>query len=315
MKECNQPIRWLLLCGLHRSGTSFLVSALKRGTRLPVADEPLNEERGVASVPVAYPYVGATGGAYASLLDEIANFARPWGHGPVPQYRSFRFARSLLYRATGGRSGLRWRYLRLAAALGHPPSSIIWKDPFASLATPYLLKSHVARAVCLIRHPAAVHLSTSLQGWSFDVENLRRQLELLRDYADDIRPAEWELARRNPAGSIALLWKLMVRINLELSERERGLLIIRHEDLCIHPEESLRKVATHLGLGLSEAGIKFILTRTRGTKVMGSRGRVYDFHRNSQALVDAWRTRIATEDETVIRQLVAADLYKIYEHW
>lgn len=315
MQKNDQVTRWLLVCGLHRSGTTYLLAALRRASRLPVADEPLNQERGVAGVPVAYPYVGADGGAYAPLLDEIANFHRPWGHEHAPYYRKLRITRRLLYRATGGRGGLRWRYLSLAAAVGHPPAAVIWKDPFASLATPYLLKSHVPRAVCLIRHPAAIHLSTSLQGWKFDVNNLYRQPELLRDYADDISPAEWDLARRKPAGSIALLWKLMVRINSELAKKESGLLMIRHEDLCLQPEESLRKVTAHFRLGLSDAARKFVLTRSRGTKVMGTPGRAFDFNRNSEALVDDWRKRITADDESIIRRLVGNDLHRIYEKW
>ena len=308
------PVRWLLVCGLHRSGTSYLLAALRRARRLPVADEPLNERRGVRGVPVAYPYVPVAGGAYARLIDEVADRARPWGRGN--RLRSPESAlRAALYRLSGGRSGLSWRAQRAASALGRPPRLAFWKDPFATLATPYLVRRHPLRAVCLVRHPAAVYLSTVRQGWVFEADNLSRQGELLRDYGYGILPADWDLARRNPAAAVALLWKFMARINSDVAAGPDPLLLLRHEDLCVSPEAALESAATHLGLSLTDAARGFVRSKSEGARATGVAGRPHDFDRDSRALVNAWRGSISAADERVIRDMVGEDLLRIYSKW
>ena len=206
--------------------------------------EPLNERFGVVGVPVAYPFVDVKGGQYAPLLDEITSFRRPWNRDP--EFLPITGMRRKLYALSGGRSGLRWSQLKLRERLRIAPRHVCLKDPFASLATPYLINRIGARVVCMVRHPAAIHFSTEKQGWWFDVENLFNQAELIARYGGDIPESHWALARKYHAASIALLWKFMLRVNEPLREEDGRSLMLRHEDLCLEPTQAAHKIFEHL---------------------------------------------------------------------
>ncbi|RMG34379.1 MAG: hypothetical protein D6732_10555, partial [Methanobacteriota archaeon] len=220
--------------------------------------------------------------------------------------------RKIVYRLSGGRSGIRWGWLRLRNLINAMPKHVCLKDPFASLATPYLVQRYGVKVVCMVRHPAAVHCSTRRQGWYFDVSNLKRQPALIRDYGMDIPENYWELAHRNHAASIALLWKIMFRVNFGVASSLGKLLMVSHERLCVQPESTVKDIFKHLEVPFIDSVELFLKRTTQADKVEAQRGRVHDFSRNSRALVDAWKRQIATDDLAIIEE-IAGDEIQLWE--
>ncbi len=296
----------LMICGLHRSGTTY-VGEMLRQANICVVHEPLNERFGVLGVPVAYPFLAEDGGCYSKLIDDVVGFKLGWNcSADIGNNKLKRF----IYKWTGGRSGMRWSKLRFQKLLGVLPSNIGLKDPFSTLATPYFIKKHSAKAVCMVRHPAAIHYSTVKQGWWFSIDNLCNQPELMSSYALDISEQHWVMAREHHAASIALLWKLMVRVNRPLIGK--GLILVRHEDLCVEPEIHSRNIFEHLGVTFDAKVANFVVTNSEGSSAEFAGGTIHDFKRDAKSLPNIWRGRIPLEDERMIREICAEELFEIY---
>ncbi len=300
----------LLVCGLHRSGTTF-VGEILRQANICVVHEPLNQRFGIVGVPVAYPYVENQSGRHAGLIDDAFNQARPWNkRGQFADTGGFR---RQVFAITGGRSGLRWGWLRLRKALGIPHRRICLKDPFMSLATPYILQNYGVKIVCLVRHPAAIHHSTGKQDWRFDIAELRRQADLVRRFRNELKEDDWRLAEESDAGSIALLWKLMIWINEPAACQSRQLLIVRHEDLCLRPELTVRSILRHFSIPMTESVGEFVVEKTSGDMVEGADGKVHDFVRDSKAIPFAWRNHVSKDDQSIISRVAGREIDRFYQ--
>ncbi|MDX2504238.1 MAG: sulfotransferase domain-containing protein [Gammaproteobacteria bacterium] len=301
-----------IICGLHRSGTTFVGEILKRAG-VTIIHEPLNERFGMVDVPIAYPFCEKQSDTFKGLLDDAIDLRRPWNKD-VTYIRGNELRRNL-YAMTGGRSGLKWGLLRLRRALSVVPRHICLKDPFMSLATPYLVKEHGLKVVCMVRHPSAIHYSTEKQNWQFDVDNLLRQPELVTRYGKDISNDHWELARNNPAASIAILWKLMVRINLAVSQNDERLLMITHEDICFDPLKVANKICSHFGIPFSLSIEQFVIKHSFGGSVEAKNGKTHDFKRDSRAIPDSWRGKLTSSDEEMIYQIAGKEVQQYYGAW
>lgn len=301
-----------VVCGLHRSGTTF-VGEILRQAGVTVIHEPLNEQFGMAGVPIAYPFVEKAGDVFARLLDDAVTLERPWNKDA--SFLKVGGIRHHLYALTGGRSGLLWGWLRLSRVLGLSPGRVCLKDPFMTLATPYLVSEHGLKVVCMVRHPAAIHYSTEKQNWRFDVDNLLRQPELVSRYGADILDSHWDMARKHAAASIAILWKFMVRINTALAREHKRLLIISHEELCLVPQETARCICNHFGFVFPPKLERFVTWHSEGGSAEARDGKTHDFLRNTRALVDEWRNRIAKNDEAMMREISGEDVSNFYGKW
>jgi hypothetical protein len=301
-----------VVCGLHRSGTTFVGEILKK-SGICVVHEPLNAQFGMLGVPIAYPFVEKRSDSFSALLDDALHLARPWNRDT--SFLQSSGIRKHLYTLTGGRSGLRWGWLRFKRKIGVGRKHICLKDPFMSLATPYLVQEHALKVVCMMRHPAAIHQSTVKQGWDFKIENLRRQVSLVERYGQDIPLTHWQVAENSAAASIALLWKIQYRINEALSKKDNSLLIVRHEDLCLEPVRIARRICEHLGVTFTLTTELFVREHSEGENADGQEGKVHCFRRNSRSLVDAWRGRLNENDEAIMREIVGDDVVRCYGQW
>ena len=298
-----------IVCGLHRSGTTY-VGKLLQQAGVVVVHEPLNERFGMQDVPITYPYVDDVENEYASLLDDVVNFRRAWNKDA--SFIRSKGVKKILYSLTGGRSGLRWSWLRLQHALRVMPKQLCLKDPFMSLATPYLVKKQGLKVVCMVRHPAAIHYSTAKQGWRFDIKNLRKQEGLIEKFASDISEVQWQIAEKHAAASIAILWKLMVRINQGVGWGNSNLKIIKHEDLCLDPMYTVEEIFKHFEVPLTQKIKSFVIENSQGSSAEPINGKVHSFKREAKALVDIWRVNGNKEDEMIIRDIAHLELESIY---
>ena len=302
----------IVICGLHRSGTTYVGEILKKAGVM-VVHEPLNQHWGVKDIPMAYPYAEYLDDNQAPLIKDVVAMNRPWNND-ISRHRG-KCWEKIAFGITGGRSGLLWSALRMRKSLGLPCKRICFKDPFMSLATPWLAEHALCRIVCMVRHPAAVFYSTEKQDWYFDVKNLRQQTMLVERYGQDITADNWTMAEKHGAASIALLWKLMWNINSQLAAREERLKIITHESLCVRPIEEVQIICDHFDVHFSSEVETFVLTHSEGDKTEAKRGITHDFKRYSRGIPDSWRGKIKEDDESIIKEIVGKEVIALYGDW
>jgi len=196
-----------------------------------------------------------------------------------------------------------------------PFQTLCLKDPFATFAVGSMIESYGAKAVCLTKHPCALYISQKRRGQATHIEDLFAQRKLRGRYAGDISDSTWESAmRHNPAG-VALLWKIMARAITSQAEDITGLVIVRHEDLCVDPKETIKAICAHFGIVFDRRIEKYIGETSTGNRIYAKPGILHSFKRNSLALKDAWRGEIDPQEEAMIREVVGEDIHLLYEQW
>lgn len=314
MKSHNYDL--VVICGLARSGTTYVGRALSKARGVHLINEPLNKDFGVKGVPRWYPYaVGAdreNSTDTKKLIRDIIDLRAGWTRSSPREYP---LLTRLSKRVYGGRSGLVWSALRLKKFFGFPFQTMCLKDPFATFAVGHMIESYNAKAVCLTKHPCALYLSQKRRGQAGHIEDLFAQRKLRGQYAGDISAGTWKSALRNNPAGVALLWKIMVRAMTSQAKDLANLSIVRHEDLCVDPTKAIKGICAHLGITYGHRIEKYITETSRGNRIYAKAGKLHFFKRNSLALKDAWRGVISPQEEAVIQKVVGDDIHLLYEQW
>jgi len=312
----NQNCNLVVICGLARSGTTYVGKALSRAKGVHLINEPLNKDFGVKGVTHWYSYADETDREDSNdtkkLVRDIINLKAGWTRSSPPEYP---FITRLSKRMYGGYSSLVWSALRLKKYLRLSFQTVCLRDPFTTFAVGYIIKSYGAKAVCLTKHPCALYLSQKRQRQATHIEDLFAQPKLRNRYAGDISAGTWKLAKQHNSAGVALLWKIMARAITSQAKDLKDLLIVRHEDLCLNPTEVIEGICDHFGITYDIRIEKYLRKTSQGNQVFAKGGKLHSFKRNSLALKDAWRGTIDPQDETMIQEVIGDDIYLIYEHW
>lgn len=305
-----------LICGLARSGTTYVGRSVSKGRGVHLINEPLNKDFGVKGVPRWYPYAeGADRRGDADtkeLIRCIIDLKAAWTHSSPPESPWLTRLSKRLY---GGRSGLSWAALKWRKIFGNTSLTICLKDPFATFAAGYLIEAYKSRVVCLTKHPCALYLSQKRRGQASHIEDLFAQPSLRERYGADISSDTWKLAMHHIPAGVALLWKIMARVITSQAREFVNLLIVRHEDLCVDPKKAIKRICAHFGLAYNRRIEKYVSATSQGSRIYARVGRLHSFKRDGLALKDAWRDHIIPPEERAIRDVVGDDIHLLYENW
>lgn len=312
----NHNTNLVVICGLARSGTTYVGKALSRARGVLIINEPLNKDFGVKGVPRWYPYIDEAdrenGVETEELIRDIINMRAGWTHSSPSEYP---WLTRLSKRVYGGRSGLVWAALRLKKSFGFPPQILCLKDPFATFAAGHMIEKHNVKAVCLTKHPCALYISQKRRGQASHIEDLSAQHKLRDRYAGDISDSTWESAMSHKPAGVGLLWKIMARAVTSQAENLAGLSMVRHEDLCVDPIKTIKGICVHFGIEFGRRIEKYIGETSAGDRIYAKPGSLHSFKRDSLALKDAWRSEIDPQEEAVIQEVVGEDIHLLYEQW
>jgi hypothetical protein len=310
--DCNLVI----ICGLARSGTTYVGKSLSRAKGIHLINEPLNKDFGVRGVPKWYPYADWADWSDSTdtnkLIRDIIELSARWTRSSPPQYPLITRLSKRLY---GGSSGFAWSVLRWKKVFRFPFQILCFKDPFATFAVGHMIHTYNAKAICLTKHPCSLYISQKRRGQEGHIEDLLAQGKLRDRYAGDISADTWKSAMRHAPAGVALLWKIMARAITSQAKDHADLSIVRHEDLCVDPAKTIKEICAHFGIAYGRRIEKFIRRTSRGSQVYAKAGKLHFFKRNSNALKDAWRSVISPQEEAMIRELVGDDIHLLYEQW
>ncbi|MBN1270985.1 MAG: sulfotransferase [Candidatus Aminicenantes bacterium] len=306
----------ILVCGLPRSGTTYIGKALAKTKDVHYLHEPLNKDFGVKGIHNWYPFINETGDGDGyqdkNMIDDIIHLNTTWTYtAPMEYGRMTRLSKALW----GGRSGLNWIRLRWKKQLGIPIKTTCLKDPFATFSSGYFNQQFKAKIVCMIRHPGAVYMSYKRLNFKTRIESLFKQQHFRSMYAEDIRDDLWERAKNETCSGTALLWKLMSRYVDIQSRNTEAFLLIRHEDFCLHPESMMEKICAFTKVPFENTVKRFIRRTTQIKEKDTSRNPPSGFKRNSRQLIHSWRNIMNEHEKTTIQDIIGEDLLKFYKKW
>jgi len=310
MRKIENP---KVICGLHRSGTTYLGSILSKSQGMVVVHELFNIGNGLKGNDVWYPYLTINNQHNQAKLVDLIKGAMLLKGGLKRLPKQLTVFHLCIYKIFSGRLQWPWQMLRVRGALGIAPKHIVWKDPFCTFMLDFLTKELALKSVCVVRHPCALFHSIQKQDWFFDIAHLHQQTSLIQDYGADISPEIWEKAKVENVYAIAILWKLMSRVISKLLTETDKLLVIRHEDLCVNPEEEVTKVFNHLDIELSEDVLSYLDVSTNAKTVETSKKETLSLSRNSKEIVNVWVGKITDKDEQVLREVIGEDWKVFYE--
>ncbi|MDQ6956702.1 MAG: sulfotransferase domain-containing protein [Mariprofundaceae bacterium] len=306
--QTSHPI---LICGLHRSGTTYMGEILAQSNRdISVIHELFNFGNGLKQVDCWYPYL--TSGMKASpYIQTIEDALLAKGALKKPSLNKVWY-KYLFHRISGGRMQFPWRYLKLRHQLHLSPQHVIWKDPFCTLMLDYITRYKGCPTICMVKHPCALYSSIAKQNWHFDIQHLGRQTSLINDFGSGITRSVWQEAQTSNHLSIAILWKIMSRIVIHIQSLSDSLLLVRHEDLCYQPLQVIEAVSAHVNIPINDKMRQFLLQSTQGNRIEVEAGVTRSFHRDSRSLPQAWENQLSAEQVSEILDVVGEDIHAFY---
>ena len=293
----------VLVTGIHRSGTTWLASALNAGGRFRMVGEPfnpVNAQHYGLPLPQAYYHVPSPQETfYAGKLAHIAG----------DNYRlrdaidRFKMAPHL------------WARIAILKnfvlhSTKFRKQDVLFKDPIAFFNANFFSRQGF-KIIVTIRHPAAFVGSLLKMNWThLDARILSSQPELTARYGLG-RYAE-EIEIRSKTGDFiskaSLFWKILYDVCLQYRNQNPDWHFCKHEDISIHPETELEAICAYLGIDFDASMREFVTRTTSPSNPIDnvSRGH-HQLYRNSRANVKLWKQRLTSDQITYLYE----DTYQI----
>jgi hypothetical protein len=178
------------------------------------------------------------------------------------------------------------------------------KEVRINVLAPWLTRAFPeARFLFLVRHPIPLALSQLKGGWALSSRRLYQQSELADHYdLHKLNEFGWPT---NGFESLVLFWAVENLVARQCAEQS-GSMLVRYEDLVLHPQRSLEGIERHIGAELpSSARHRFSETSWSSRKGVGDM--------SLAEKVDRWqRSATASQIEFVGRVLSVCELDTLY---
>jgi hypothetical protein len=152
--------------------------------------------------------------------------------------------------------------------------------------------------------------------WSFDLDLLLQQLD--RDHLEPYRVAMESQAANDVVGQASLLWAMIYHSLRAMRERLPSVLLVRHEDLSMHPTEGFERLYKALDLDFSPRAQRLVIqSSSSGNPDQLSVGRLHSVRLDSRANLGNWKRRLDADEIARVRKGTAdvARLYYPEEDW
>ncbi|WP_346911899.1 sulfotransferase [uncultured Roseibium sp.] len=236
------PEKFVLVTGCPRSGTTVVGELLSLALNSYYLYEPMNALSGDT---IFKNYFAIPGDetfpepVARDFLNRMQKLNLRLQSGLWPHEKGWiRFRKQLI----GGRSRVSLRLCKLHPFL----KTVIWKDPFAFFAIPFILE-HTDFPVVITHRPIeGIAASFKRFGWGFDLRDLVKRMN---DPSLPKIPADLDLS--NSVVNAAVLWCIMDAKAQEYQKSGR-VKIIEIDDLIADPLASTEGLYQHCGLPLTD---------------------------------------------------------------
>lgn len=198
--------RFVLVTGMPRSGTTAVGRMLASSSATSELYEPMNGRSGLREVEHYFQGPVRVDVPHARIdaqLEKIFSLRMRCGNG-------YFVADSGLRRLAKRVLGSRTRRSVLRSRFDPRVKTVVWKDPFASLLVPYIVRDHRVPVVVTVRSPMAVAASFKRLDWRFNVERTWVQVAgVAPDIADAIGDPSRRSDTQESVPNAAFLWSLI----------------------------------------------------------------------------------------------------------
>ena len=298
---------FVVVTGMHRSGTTLLGDLINTYPSCHVVHEPLNADFGLRNVRHVYPsdfcekQFDTYNARLLSLLEGKERF--------VTDVPTDYFFKSILRKISGGRTGIDIKKLQVKRVLRRRITPV-FKDPFQAL----MLEGHLRqnrKAVAVIRHPAAVWLSVKRMGWEFDFLNFACS-RLVEYLLPGIKLKD--LLSKPEIEKFSYLWLIINKYIFSLNLNP-FLNIVIHENLCLSPFNELNKIEKFLLLDSNDVSKSFIKENFFSGEADVANDTLHVRQRDAATLATSWYDKISVEEELVIQNICGELVDQIYGGW
>jgi hypothetical protein len=289
----------IAVCGTHRSGTTLLGTFFTADPRSRQIFEPFNPAFGIEEATHSFIAGDWPDNPWHDVIDRF--LAADGVKFRTPVIETSPFARWL----KGTRAAREF-----AAARLFRPQRLVFKCPFMTLSSQYLIDRHDIQVVFTVKHPLSFFASLRRVGWHEDLP--------LDDMVEQgVIDAASRDAATTPAARAGLFWSILNRHALETLRRfPESTTIWSHERFCRDPHEEMARVTAALNIAYSPAMRQEVAQATSGAVVVPAGSKVHELVRNAAGMVDEWRGRVSPEEEAELRAYCGA-LYEeiVGEGW
>jgi len=295
----------ILVTGSHRSGTTWVGKMLAQSPGVGYIGEPFSLARrpGICSAvfPFWYTYVAAE--SDAPFLE------------PMRRTLSFKYDFSGVFRA---RPSPR-RLVRCMQDAAHFTSCRIrgcrplMKDPLAFFSADWLASTFGMSVVVMVRHPAAFVASLKVKDWTFPIDHLASQPDLIARYLPEFEDEIERLASQETdlVTQAVLLWRAVHATIGKYQVLHPEWTFVRLEDLARAPVDGLREIHEAIALPFTERSERAILHSSQGPAV-GAHAAAFGTVRDSKASLLTWKTRLTEAEILRVRRGVEDVAIRFY---
>jgi hypothetical protein len=287
----------ILVTGAHRTGTTWVGKMLAASGQAAYISEPLNvlHRPGVLITPTRHWYTYLCADNEAEFIPGLLQTLQFRYHG-LAEIQSLHSSKDF------GRMLRDWSIFARGKIWNLRP---LLKDPFAVFSAGWFAERLNCQVVITVRHPAAFASSLKRLDWPFDLRDLLEQPLLMRDWLEPFRPQLENLTKtpEDVIGQGSLLWRMVYQVVQQLQARYPQFILVRHEDLSLHPLEGYRSLYQALDLDFSASAQRAILSSSssENPKELATRSR-HSVRLDSQANLNNWKRRLSTEEIDRVRQ-------------
>lgn len=284
----------ILVTGGHRTGTTWVGRMLAASGEAAYISEPLNvlHRPGVMSAPVRYWYTyicQENESTFLPALRQTLAYRYHW----AAEILSLRSRKDFLRMGRDWRTFLTgwWRNLRP-----------LLKDPFAVFSSAWFARRLNCQVVITVRHPAAFASSLKRLDWTFQIEDLLAQSQLMGDWLEPFRAEMKAISSADVVSRAALLWKMIYAVVEEQRQVNPDLLTVRHEDLSLDAVHGFRNLYHELELDFTPRA-QTIIQESSSAENPGEIATVHSTRVDSQANLHNWKRRLSAEEIGCIRRI------------
>jgi hypothetical protein len=140
----------------------------------------------------------------------------------------------------------------------------------------------------------------------------------MRDHLEPYRVAMQSSAANDVVGQASLLWLMIYHYLHAMRERLPSVLLVRHEDLSLHPSEGFGSLYKDLGLDFSPRAQRLVMQSSSSDNPdQLSVDHVHSVRLDSRANLGNWKRRLSADEIARVRQ-VTGDVARLYypeEDW